>query len=778
MADDISLVVGVDYSEMTGLIKTTDQTKRVLGSVAKEFSKTGNHKNYMRGINQIVSAQKNLDKSARMSRSEIMKLGSQMMQEAKFTNSLASATQRLGAELHQTKNKMNGSNVAVQQLGYQVGDFAVQVQGGTSAFVAFSQQGAQLAGMLPLLAGPLGLTMGAAVGLSAALGILIPIGSAVGRMFFEMRDSTKSAAEDAEDLDKKLKSLSDTLEDYADTLEAIDAGVSLDELFASRGVAGAEKELAKAKATLDDIKKTSDTTVLFDEAIRDFLPFVESAGEAYEKALNDVIAAETRLALLREKEADKRASNFASSSLSMKQELELLQAQAKFGADSAQASNAELEQELRNRKSAIDARVEAGELDAEAAASLKLQAERSAELGRQIQANTAEQKRFTSAIKLFYDLQQGAVDKQKELKDATDDITKAVEAETKILKEKLALNEIGLQYGETSKEYQDLLTEQQRNQFKELQKSNGILGNNLDKVMAIYDANVLVEDSLRRQNKIKFSNLDMSDAMLAIAYEEYGLSRANAPKEPPKPKKTRTTAKKKDPLAELRKRITLEERLIGKTEAQRQIMQALGVDYEKVYGKSATDDLETRINKIKELQKEEDKLSGIAENIGSSFESAFTSMVDGTSSVKDAFRDMARDIVAHLFKVLVMQQMINSIGGALSGSSNSIVSSIGGALESYDGGGYTGSGPRSGGMDGRGGRLAVIHPQETVIDHTKANSGVGEQVVINQSFNFQANGDDSVKKLIAEAAPQIANLTQKQIVDSRKRGGTMKSAFG
>lgn len=36
---------------------------------------------------------------------------------------------------------------------------------------------------------------------------------------------------------------------------------------------------------------------------------------------------------------------------------------------------------------------------------------------------------------------------------------------------------------------------------------------------------------------------------------------------------------------------------------------------------------------------------------------------------------------------------------------------------SYEGGGYTWDGPRSGGMDGRGGRLAILHPQETVIDH-------------------------------------------------------------
>lgn len=244
-------------------------------------------------------------------------------------------------------------------------------------------------------------------------------------------------------------------------------------------------------------------------------------------------------------------------------------------------------------------------------------------------------------------------------------------------------------------------------------------------------------------------------------------------------KKSGGGSKKKDPLAELRKRITLEEELFGKTEAQRQVIQALGVDYEKVYGKPATDELIERINKLKELQEEEAKIADLAQTIGSAMEDSFMSMVDGTSSVKDAFRDMARDIVAHLYKVLVVQQMINSFGGMLSGSSNPIVSALGGALESYDGGGYTGSGSRSGGMDGRGGRLAMIHPRETVVDHTKAGSGgSGEGVVINQSFNFAANGDDSVKKLIAQAAPQIANMTQKQIMDSRRRGGAMKSTFG
>jgi len=68
-------------------------------------------------------------------------------------------------------------------------------------------------------------------------------------------------------------------------------------------------------------------------------------------------------------------------------------------------------------------------------------------------------------------------------------------------------------------------------------------------------------------------------------------------------------------------------------------------------------------------------------------------------------------------------------------STAGIVSTIASTSLSFDGGGYTGNGPRSGGLDGKGGFLAMMHPQETVIDHTKSSgksgSGGGAGVVVN-----------------------------------------------
>ena len=229
MADDISLVVGVDYKELTGFIKTSEQSKRVIKSVAQEFAKTGDQKAYMSGIMRVVMAQKNLDAKARKSQSEIMKLGHAMRQQAVFSEALRKTTDRTtksiekqGKVVGATKNRMNGTNMAIQQLGYQFGDFAVQVQGGTSAFVAFSQQGSQLAGILPMIAGPLGISMGLAVGLSSAFGILIPVGSALARTFFDVGKAADKSANDLKDaLSEFRNSESASFKSFADLSAAL-----------------------------------------------------------------------------------------------------------------------------------------------------------------------------------------------------------------------------------------------------------------------------------------------------------------------------------------------------------------------------------------------------------------------------------------------------------------------------------------------------------------------------------------------------------------------------
>lgn len=63
-----------------------------------------------------------------------------------------------------TKGHGNWKN-SMQQAGYQVQDFIIQVQGGQSALVAFSQQGSQLAGAF----GPGGAVLGSVIAISSVI---------------------------------------------------------------------------------------------------------------------------------------------------------------------------------------------------------------------------------------------------------------------------------------------------------------------------------------------------------------------------------------------------------------------------------------------------------------------------------------------------------------------------------------------------------------------------------------------------------------------------------
>jgi phage-related minor tail protein len=250
--------------------------------------------------------------------------------------------------------------------------------------------------------------------------------------------------------------------------------------------------------------------------------------------------------------------------------------------------------------------------------------------------------------------------------------------------------------------------------------------------------------------------------------------------------------------------------LIGLTEEQAKRQELVYQTEDKLgkfrnkYGNDFVNNIVNQTMALDEQQKVLDEARArqeeIADVISSSFGDAFTSIVDGTSSVKDAFRNMASYVVKELFRIIVVQQMVDTLARAITGTSAAPTSTSippppprpfanGGAL--YGGnvipfakGGVVGSPmmfPMAGGNTGlmgeagpeaimplkrgKGGKLGVV----------AENSG---NVVINQSFNFSANGDESVKKIIAQAAPQIAQMTKTSIINDRRRGGSTKAAFG
>lgn len=81
------------------------------------------------------------------------------------------------------------------------------------------------------------------------------------------------------------------------------------------------------------------------------------------------------------------------------------------------------------------------------------------------------------------------------------------------------------------------------------------------------------------------------------------------------------------------------------------------------------------------------------------------------------------------------------------------------AIASFEGGGYTGSGPRAGGMDGRGGKLAMLHPNEKVIDLQKgAANDSGWKVEVHNYGNARVNQQiDEERKIISVMVDQARN---------------------
>tara|TARA_R110000787_G_scaffold119467_1_gene230351 strand:- start:330 stop:2156 length:1827 start_codon:yes stop_codon:yes gene_type:complete len=171
------------------------------------------------------------------------------------------------------------------------------------------------------------------------------------------------------------------------------------------------------------------------------------------------------------------------------------------------------------------------------------------------------------------------------------------------------------------------------------------------------------------------------------------------------------------------------------------------------------------------------QLKTIQDSVSSSFENGFMSMIDGTKSVTDAFRSMASEIIKELYRIFVIKKITGFISDAIGGMMGGGVTSSPRPPQTkrFAGGGYTGNGPRAGGLDGKGGFMAMMHPRESVIDHTQGQSSGGVTVV--QNINVSTGVQQTVRAEIRSLMPQIANAAKAAVVDAKRRGGAYGKAF-
>ena len=130
----------------------------------------------------------------------------------------------------------------------------------------------------------------------------------------------------------------------------------------------------------------------------------------------------------------------------------------------------------------------------------------------------------------------------------------------------------------------------------------------------------------------------------------------------------------------------------------------------------------------------------MGQQIEQSFESAFVSFVTGAQSARQAASQLLSSL-SRLFAQRAFQVLAGSFsfGGGVTGGGVRNISGF--SAPSFAGGGFTGFGPRSGGMDGKGGFPAILHPNETVIDHTKGGGSATLHISLSPELRAEMSGE-------------------------------------
>jgi phage-related minor tail protein len=160
----------------------------------------------------------------------------------------------------------------------------------------------------------------------------------------------------------------------------------------------------------------------------------------------------------------------------------------------------------------------------------------------------------------------------------------------------------------------------------------------------------------------------------------------------------------------------------------------------------------------------------------SAFKGAEDALTDFVMKGKADFKSFIDSIIADLIRLAIRQQIIAPLFNFFNPAAATPEADFNvfgtKPVATFNNGGFTGFGSRSGGLDGKGGFPAILHPNETVIDHTKGG-GAGA-IVINQSVNFATGVQDTVKNEVLQLLPDIAETSKAAVVEAMNRGGNFR----
>ena len=172
----------------------------------------------------------------------------------------------------------------------------------------------------------------------------------------------------------------------------------------------------------------------------------------------------------------------------------------------------------------------------------------------------------------------------------------------------------------------------------------------------------------------------------------------------------------------------------------------------------AIDDVDKSVDKMA-MTMEDARLRGV-----NNLENALVSLVTGATTAKDAFKDMARSILADLARIMIQQQITLPLAQSM---------------------GFNVAGARGMGGPVTAGRPYLVGEKGPEIVVPGRNGGIvpnnqmgGGGVTVNQTINLSTGVSDTVRAEVLNMLPQIQNATTAAVLDTRRRGGGFATAFG
>lgn len=144
-------------------------------------------------------------------------------------------------------------------------------------------------------------------------------------------------------------------------------------------------------------------------------------------------------------------------------------------------------------------------------------------------------------------------------------------------------------------------------------------------------------------------------------------------------------------------------------------------------------------------------------------EDALVSIIDRTSSVKDAFKSMARSIINDLIRMQIQQSITGPLAQAM-GFQVSGAKAIGGPVQS--GSAYM--------VGERGPEMFVPNSSGAIVPNDRMSAG---GVIVNQTINVSTGVQQTVRAEVMQMMPQISNAAKSAVLDARRRGGSFAAAF-